>query len=293
MTGAALLLGGAGAIGWAGAGLLTAPSSRALGPARAVLWLGLAGVPFGALLAIIGGPLRIRASELVAILAAGAFLLVATQVWSILAGRAQMSLAAPIVACDGAIAALAAVLTGHRLPVAAYAGLSLMVAGLVVMSGSGSRSTEEAEETLSPGAAPPPLSGSATIWLAILAAVGYGGMLFCAGSVEGTSPLWTVTIARAVATLGALVICLAQGSVRPVRKGVPFAFAAGICDFAAFSLFVAGARHDPAIAAVAASQYGAVAVLLAIVFLGERLTKVQAISVAVLVAGAGVVAGAE
>ena len=59
---------------------------------------------------------------------------------------------------------------------------------------------------------------------------------------------------------------------------------------AAFGLFVAGARHDPAISAVAVSQYGAVAVLAAVAFLGERLTRRQSGAVAVLALGAGVVA---
>ena len=282
MTGAALLLGGAGALAWGGAALLTAPSSRALGASRSVLWIGIAGVPFGALLAtLLGDELRVRSEEVPALLGAGVFLLLATQVWSVLAGRGRMSLAAPIVACDGAVAALAAVLTGHHLPLGAYAGLTLMVAGLVVLSAAGAPSV--------PGGGN--LSRTATVWLAMLAAACYGGMLFCAGTVEGTSPVWTVTMARALATVGALAICLRQGELRPVRNGARFAAGVGVLDVTAFALFVAGAQHDPAISAVAVSQYGAVAVLFAIAFLGERLTAVQALAVAVLVAGAGVVAG--
>ena len=285
MIGSALLLGGAGALCWGGAALVTAPSSRALGASRAVLWLGIVGVPFGLVLAIAGGPLRVRTDEVPALVGAGVFLLVATQLWSLLVGRGKVSIAAPIVACDGAVAALAAVAAGHRLPAGAYAGLALMVLGLIVISGGGA-----APETGDPPAGPT-FSRAMTVAVAVLAAGCYGGMLFCAGEIEGTSPLWTVTLARAMATVGALALCLAQGvRLLPNRAGLPFAAAAGILDFGAFSLFVAGARHDPAIAAVAVSQYGAVAVLAAVAFLGERLTRRQSVAVVVLVAGAGVVA---
>ena len=286
MIGPALLLGGAGALCWGGAALLTAPSSRALGASRAVLWLGIAGVPFGVVLALAGGPLRVRTAELPALLAAAILLLVATQLWSVLVGRGKVSLAAPIVACDGAVAALAAVLTGHGLPVLAYAGLTLMVVGLVVLSAGGHSGPAEAAADRADG----DLTRPAAIALAVLAAGCYGGMLFCAGGIEGTSPLWTVTLARAVATVGALGLCLRQGAVRPTRAGLPFAAAAGVLDVAAFALFVAGARHEPAVSAVAVSQYGAVATLAAVAFLGERLTRRQTAAVAVLVAGAGVVA---
>ena len=280
---AALVLGGLGAVCWGVAALLTAPSSRILGASRSVLYVGVGAVPFGVLLASLGGPLRIRTAELPALLGAGMFLLVATQLWSLLAGRGQLSLAAPIVACDGAVAAVASVLAGQRLPAAAYLGLSCMVTGLVVLSGGR-------------GSAGPPrpgrLSRPATIAIAAAAAGGYGGMLFCAGTVDGTSAVWTVVLARALATVGALGLCLRQGRVRPVWSGTRFALAAGIADLCAFTLFVAGARHDLAIAAVAVSQYGAVAALAAVVLFGERLSRRQGVGVAVLVLGAGVVAAA-
>jgi drug/metabolite transporter (DMT)-like permease len=288
VIGPALLLGGAGALCWGVGALLTAPSSRALGASRSVLWLGIAAVTFGVPLALVGGPLRVRAAEVPALLAAAAFLLVATQLWSVLVGRGKVSLAAPIVACDGAVAALAAVLTGHELPVLAYAGLTLMVAGLVVLAAGGHSGPAEAPAAAD--RADGDLTRPAAIALAVLAAGCYGGMLFCAGGIEGTSPLWTVTLARAVATVGALGLCLRQGAVRPTRAGLPFAVAAGVLDVAAFALFVAGARHEPAVSAVAVSQYGAVATLAAVAFLDERLTGRQTAAVAVLVAGAGVVA---
>ncbi len=281
----ALWLGGLGALCWGGAALLTAPSSRTLGVSRSVLWLGVVGVPLGAALAVADGPLRVRTADLPGLLGAATFLLVATQLWSLLVGRGRVSLAAPIVACDGAIAALAAVLSGHHLQLAAYAGLTLMVTGLVVLS-----ATEPGSVQPLRGQSRPAFSRTATVWLAVAAAGCYGGMLFCAGGVEGTSPLWTVTIARGVATVAALAICVGQGRVRPSRMGLRYAAGAGALDMAAFALFVAGARHDLAIAAVAVSQYGAVAALAGIALLGERLSGRQAVGVAVLVAGAGIVA---
>ena len=278
----ALLLGGLGALSWGAGALLSARSSRALGALPSVLWLGIAGVPFGVVLALAGGPPRVRAAEVPALAGAAVFLLVATQLWALLVRRGKVSLAAPIVACDGAVAAVAAVVAGHRLPAAAYVGLTLMVAGLLVLSGSGGSTGAERSGRV--------LSRTATIWIAVVTACCYGGMLYCAGGVHGTSPLWTVTIARAVATVGALGFCIWQRRGRPSRSGVRFAAAAGVLDVTGFALFVAGARHDLAVSSVAVSQYGAVASLAAVAFLRERLTGSQIAGVAVLIVGAAVVA---
>jgi drug/metabolite transporter (DMT)-like permease len=281
----ALLLGGLGALSWGAGALLSARSSRAMGAAQSVLSLGIAGVPFGVALALAGGPLSVRTADVPGLLGASMFLLFATQLWAMLVRRGTVSLAAPIVACDGAVAALAAVIAGHRLAGAAYAGLTLMVAGLVVLSGGGTRKPEAAPERPVRR-----LSRRATIWIAVLTAGCYGGMLYCAGGVEVTSPIWTVTIARAGATVGAFAICIWQRRVRANRFGAHFAAGAGILDVTGFALFVAGARHDLAIASVAASQYGAVTSLAAVAFLRERLTRRQIAGVAVLIVGAALVA---
>src|SRR5918998_618187 len=178
----ALLLGALGAVVWGIGSMLSAPSSRILGVGGSVLWLSASAALAGAGLALsISGPPQ-----------------VVTQ-------RSDVSVATPIVACDGAVAAVIAVAAGHRLPLVAYAGMATMVAGLIVLSRrqsaarppSGNRYEVER-----------PLSRRATVAIAALTATCFGALFFFSGQVEGTSPLWTVTIVRASVTAVVLVLAL-------------------------------------------------------------------------------------
>src|SRR5215204_3713445 len=131
----ALLLGGLGAVVWGVGAMVSAPSSRILGVGASVLWLSASAVVTGAALALsINGPPHVATSDVPYLALAGLMLLAATHLWALVTQRSDVSLATPIVACDGAVAALIAVLAGHRLPTVAYAGLAAMVAGLILLS---------------------------------------------------------------------------------------------------------------------------------------------------------------
>ena len=283
----ALLLGGFGAVVWGVGSMLSAPSSRILGVGGSVLWLSASAALAGAVLALsISGPPHVATRDVPYLALAALMLLAATHLWALVMQRSDVSLATPIVACDGAVAALLAVLAGSRLPAVAYIGLAAMVAGLIVLSrrqsakrpASGNRYEVER-----------PLSKPATVAIAALTATCFGALFYCSGQVEGTPTLWTVTIVRASVTVVALARAVPRAP-RPAPAGLRFAMAAGVLDISGFALYVAGARHDLAIAAVAVSQYGAVAVLASVVYLRERLTRRQWTGTAVLVLGAAVVA---
>ena len=283
----ALLLGSMGAVLWGVGSMLSAPSARVLGVGASVLWLSGCAVLAGAVLALaVDGPPRVAARDLPWLALAVLLLLAATHLWALVTRRSDVSRATPIVACDGAIAALIAVVAGHTLPTVAYAGLAAMVAGLLVLS---RRQAGRPQASAHRFRVERPLSETATVAVAVLTAVAYGGLFFCSGNVEGASPLWTVTIVRGGVTLVALARWLPRAR-RPSVSGLRFAAAAGVLDVTGFALYVTAARHDLAVAAVAASQYGAVAVLASVVYLRERLTPRQLTGTATLVLGAAVVA---
>jgi drug/metabolite transporter (DMT)-like permease len=200
--------------------------------------------------------------------------------------RSDVSVATPIVACDGAVAASIAVLAGHRLPIAAYAGLAAMVGGLLVLSGqkSAPQPTDIRYDVESP------FSTRATVAIAVLTALCYGALFFFSAQVDATPALWTATIVRGSVTLVALSLTAAPRASRSAGAGLRFAFAAGVLDISGFGLYVTGARHDLAVAAVAVSQYGAVAVFASMLYLRERLTRAQWTGTAALILGAAVVA---
>jgi drug/metabolite transporter (DMT)-like permease len=134
-------------------------------------------------------------------------------------------------------------------------------------------------------------SAPVTVLVSLLSAGGYAAMLFASAHVTGLPPIWTVVLARGAVTVVTLVVCLA-GRVplvpRP-RWAVGVAALAGAMDATSFSLYLFAAEGNRAVAAVAVSQYGAVAALLGVCFLRERLGPVQAAGVLLLACGAATV----
>src|SRR5215213_8191718 len=123
----ALLLGCLGALAWGVGSMLSAPSARILGVGGSVLWLSAAAALTGAVLALaISGPPRVATHDLPYLGLGVLALLGATHLWALVTQRSDVSLATPIVACDGAVAACIAVVAGQRLPAVAYAGLAAM-----------------------------------------------------------------------------------------------------------------------------------------------------------------------
>ena len=66
------------------------------------------------------------------------------------------------------------------------------------------------------------------------------------------------------------------------------ALASGLCEVAGFGLFTLGARDGIAISAVLASQFGALAGVIAFMLFGERLARVQLAGVATIAVGVGI-----
>jgi drug/metabolite transporter (DMT)-like permease len=283
----ALLLGALGAVVWGIGSMLSAPSSRILGVGGSVLWLSASAALAGAALALsISGPPQVATRDIPYLALAVLTLLAATHLWALVIQRSDVSVATPIVACDGAVAAVIAVVAGHRLPLVAYAGMAMMVGGLIVLS---HRQSARRPPSGNRYEVERPFSRPATVAIAALTATCFGALFYCSGHVEGTSPLWTVTIVRAGVTVVALARAVPR-ALSPAPAGLWFAAAAGLLDVSGFALYVAGARHDLAVAAVAVSQYGAIAVLASVVYLRERLTRRQWTGTAVLLLGAAVVA---
>ncbi len=284
MVVSALVLGSLAALVWGMASTTFALPSRLIGVTRTVFWVGIGGALAGgtAALALEGQP-RFSAADFWWLAAAAAGILVATYTFSALLSRSDVSLATPIVACDGALAALAFVVAGERLPVGVAAGLALMVLGLVIAL--------RRPVTASGVSALRQFSAPVTVLVSLLSAGGYAIMLFASAHVETLSPIWTVVLARGAVTFVALVVCSVGGLALTTgaRWAVGAAAVTGLMDVASFSLYLVAAQGNRAVAAVAVSQYGVVAALLGVVFLRERLGLVQAAGVGIVACGAATV----
>jgi drug/metabolite transporter (DMT)-like permease len=135
-------------------------------------------------------------------------------------------------------------------------------------------------------------AGRTAVGLAALAALGFGTFFLALDASAGDEPAWTIVAARVG---GVTTLLLAAAFVRPSlvipRELWPALLSIGCFDIAANSLFAVATNHGLlSLVAVAGSLYSAVTVLLARVFLGERLRGPQRIGVVLALGGVALIA---
>ncbi len=137
-------------------------------------------------------------------------------------------------------------------------------------------------------------AGRGGLLLAVVAGIGFGSFFVGMNrSADAGAPvLWTVVLARSASLALALAVLAATGRLRELRRGLSLLMpAAGIADLLGNVWFLL-ADHEGTlgIASVVSSQYPVITVLLARVFLAERLARVHAVGVALAVVGIALIA---
>jgi drug/metabolite transporter (DMT)-like permease len=242
-----------------------------LGAPVVVAWVLVVGLVLTTPFVVIGGTPEHLRSALPALLfsaggAVAGFLLTYTAL-----GESKISLVAPVVSAEGAVAAIIAVAAGESLTTASAVALLAIAGGVALASASPPRTD----------GGPHPLRGVA---LAVCAAFAFGISLYASGRAgEQVPAVWVTFAARLLGTVLVLVPLAARGSLRLTRAALPYVLISGICEIVGFTTYVVGARHSVAITAVTASQFAAIAVLGGYLLFGERLARVQIGGVAVIV----------
>jgi len=209
--------------------------------------------------------------------ATGAVIAGASLCWLAAVSTGKVSLVTPIVATDGAIAALVSIGLGEELGPGVGAALAVIVLGVVLVSLRGGIDIHGR-------------GSGRTILIAIAAATTFGLTFVTGAQPEELNPLWIVAVGRLVALALALPFALAHGGVRPSRPALPFIAATGAFDVLGYASFIQGSRTSLAVASVVASQYVVVAVLGGVLAFHERLTPLQVGGIAATVAGVTVLA---
>jgi drug/metabolite transporter (DMT)-like permease len=189
----------------------------------------------------------------------------------------SVSIVTPIIACEGAVAAVISIAGGEHLRSGVLALLPVAVVGVVLAAnGEG--------------------GGRAGALPAVLSAALWGVILVLSASVAGDlGVIWGFLLIRLSALAAMLPFALASGAA--VRwTADPWRVAAwAVGDTAAYVAFVAAADSGPvAVASVLAAQFATVAVIVATVFFGERPRRRQLVGVALVIAavsGIAAVAG--
>lgn len=191
----------------------------------------------------------------------------------------RIGIVSAVIATDGAIAALFAVLTGEELGPLAAAGLVLAVLGIVlsVLQPAPARSSGPARDRLA-------------VLLAIGAAVCFAATLVGASEAKSVDPRWVTATGRAIAVLLATIPILLVTRARLPRAAAPVITANGTCDVLAFLTFAAVSRDGLAVPAVLSSQYALVPLAYGVLAFRERLTPLQWIGVALTLLGVALIA---
>jgi drug/metabolite transporter (DMT)-like permease len=267
------VVGGLGAAAcWAATTLCASRSTRLIGGPSALAWVMLVGFVVTAPLTIAGGiPDELGGPELLWLVIAGAGNVAGLLLNYGALRIGKVSIVAPIISTEGAVAAVLALVAGESLGVAVGAMLAVIVAGVALAStGPGGGSGDPLRATL----------------LAIGAAACFGASLYATARVSEALPLvWALIPARLLGVVAVTIPLAAARRLRITRTAAPLVVASGLCEVGGFALFALGARHGIAVSAVLASQFAALAALAAFVLFHERLARLQLAGVAVIAAG--------
>lgn len=294
---------------WAAATLCSSRSSRMLGSRVVLAWIMIVGVAVGLPIAVASAPpATVAPSTLALLLLSGSCYVVGLQLTYAALRVGKVSIVAPIVSTEGAVAALVSVALGDPLGVIAGVMLVAIAVGVVLSSIERARPEvpagdfdllADAIDGPAPAVAPagrpavePPVDARRTAALAIVAAVVFGIGIVAAGRSALLVPVsWVALSARLIGIVGVVIPLLLQGRLRVTRAALPLVVIAGTGEVVGSMLSAYGSRESIAISAVMGSQFAAIAAVAAFLLFGERLARVQLVGVVLIVIGVTILAG--
>lgn len=260
------------AVFFASSSLMSSRAVKVIGSASSVAWVMLVGL-------VITSPFVIAAGVPPEVAPNAGWLVVAgagNVAGILMAGLAfrvgKVGVIAPILATEGAIAAVIAAILGESIaPIVAF--LLLVIVGGIVLS------------AIAPD--PEPLDHERPLMAVALATVGallFGVSLYAAGRLSGDLPIaWVLLPARLVGTLALFIPLLLLRRLRITRGTVPLVVAMGFTEVFGFTCYAIGAQYQVGVTSVLASQFAPIAAVMAYVLFKERLGRLQITGVAVLV----------
>ncbi len=300
------ILGGLGAAAlWAAATLCSSRSSRMLGSRVVLAWIMIVGVGVGLPVAVASpAPATVAPSTIALLLLAGSCYVVGLQLTYAALRVGKVSIVAPIVSTEGAVAALVSVALGD--PIGFIAGVMLVAVAVGVVLSSLDRArpdvaagdfdlTADALEGPGPAALPTaetPVDARRTTALSVVAALLFGVGIVASGRSALLVPVaWVALSARLIGIVGVVIPLLLQRRLRLSRAALPLVVIAGTGEVVGSMLSAWGSRESIAITAVMGSQFAALAAVAAFVLFGERLARIQLVGVVLIVVGVTILAG--
>lgn len=273
---------------------------------RVVLgWIMIVGVVVGLPVAIASPPpATIAPSTFGLLLLGGSCYVIGLQLTYAALRIGKVSIVAPIVSTEGAVAAIVSIALGD--PVGLIAGLMLIAIAVGVVLSSLERARPEVAagdfevtadalegpDPVDPSIADAQLDARRAVVLSVIGAVVFGVGLVAAGRAAVLVPVaWVALAARLVGIVGVVVPLLLQRRLRLTRAALPLVVIAGVAEVVGSMLSAWGSRESIAITAVMGSQFAALASVAAFLLFGERLGRIQVAGVVLIVIGVTVLAG--
>ncbi len=269
------IVGGLGAAcSWAIATLSSSRSSRMIGAFSVLAWVMTVGFAVSVPLAILTPgptPEPLQLAGLVTVgLAYNGGLLIAYAALT----HGRVSIVAPIVATEGAAAAVISIASGEAINPMTAVVLAVIAVGVVLA----------ALERSSAAGRDPHLTR--TVLLSLAAAVSFSIGLVVAGRLSTAVPaLWIVAAARIVGVVVIVLPLLVLRQLRLTRRAAPLVVVSGLLEAVGSGLYVIAAKEGVAAAAVLSSQFAAIAAIGAFFLFGERLQRVQLAGVVLIAVG--------
>jgi drug/metabolite transporter (DMT)-like permease len=190
-----------------------------------------------------------------------------------------MSVVAPISAAGVALPVVVGIATGNRPSAVTALGLVVTVAGVVLASREQHDDAAAAE------------AGRTAILLALLSAVGFGAFFALSDAPADASVPWTLVLSRSVALPFVLGVIAYNKPPWPApRFGAAVALVGCIDLLATALLAIANTKGELSVVAVLGGMYPVITVLLAAVFLHERVRAPQLAGIVLALGGVTMVA---
>jgi drug/metabolite transporter (DMT)-like permease len=258
---------------WASSSLMSSRAVKIISPWSVVAWSMMLGLllttPF---VVATGVPEDLTADNVGWMVAAGAGNVTGLVLAAMAFRVGKVGVVTPILATEGAIAAVLAALLGESIAPIVGLILGAMVLGVVV---AGAAPDPEPLDHERPGVA---------VALAVFAAFVFGIALFAVGHLSGDLPIpWVLLPARLVGTLALFLPLLVLRRLELTRRAAPLVAGMAVVEVLGFVLFALGAQEQVAVTSVLASLFAPIAAVLAFVLFRERLGRMQIVGVAILV----------
>ena len=279
------ILGGLGAaVAFAVSTVCSSRSSRLIEPPLVVAWVMAVGLVISGPLALLQGvPAALGHEPGLWLFIAGACNVAGLLIVYAALRVGQVALIAPLVATEGAIAALIAIAAGETVAPGVGVTLAVIAAGICLASLPPEDRSDEVHA-----------NHTRTALLALVSACMFGVTLYASGRAGASLPAaWVALSARVVGTIAIALPLALAGRLRLTRPAAPLVVTSGVCEVVGFYSYIAGARHGIAIAAVLASQFGALASVAGYYLFGERLTRIQVAGIATVLGGVAVLSALQ